>query len=570
MIRVKTSKSIFGAVVFLAFIIVSTYAMDRLSTFLSLKNRLQSRSVPSGMLNYGSLAKIMKQLGLVRVVPNDNTLFSHTDIEHTDIDGNLFQRKRQITDFMYSANPGGMKSMPASNVISPEDFREGWPLISIVANDEDLYDPEKGIILNYQKKGIPWERLSSVSYYDENGVLAFSGNAGLRLHGGKLRKERPGFRLYFRKQYGVQKLAGEILGLDVKSIKTLVIHDNRPQERLFTNDLAFDIARRIGCVVPVTKPVLFFLNGKSKGIYFISEHLSRRQWREHFSHDNFVLYRFKGENDKEAKVAFIGMQRWLSNGSVRFTMEEALKYIDIDNFTRWTISVIFCGTGDAHQGLMLLNKSEVKGGARYFFVNWDMEASFGFDTVDSEKYNWQKSGFEIALPGNGRMVPRAILLARLLRESPEYKSYFIRMNMDILNHLLTPDFFAERVGFYKKLLDSYGGEKRFTPEMEEFFKYRGDFIREQICSYFKICEIYTCRIRNYENRKLIIDGYPESSDYRGKYFKNWEMTAEPHESCRDSFLYWLVNGQKISKPRLAFGVVADMEIIPVFKKTSGV
>jgi len=304
--------------------------------------------VSTALLNYGVMGRVMKQLGVIKAIPNDYSRFPAPKEEQSDLTLNILQKKRQGGKYLYTANPGGTKTMPSSMVIDEKDFRDGWPLLSIVADPNSLYGPE-GIITNATRRGRQWERLAYVSYY-ENGQLLFSSGVGLRIHGGESRKSkiRPqSFRLYLRKDYGANQFPpGILFEAETEPLKCLVLRLDWLRGWPFICPLAFDVIRQIGCIAPEAKPVLFSLNGEPMGIYWLSEHLSKRQWTSHFGHDNFVFYRYKSVNDEETRKIYGQMIRWGRDTGAKITMEEAGKYIDVDNLSRQIFSIMFCGNSD--------------------------------------------------------------------------------------------------------------------------------------------------------------------------------------------------------------------------------
>jgi len=282
-----TKAIICGLVLFVA----GGFFLERSAWFVPLKQSLRCQTVPTGLLGYGAMGKVIKDLGLVKAVENDYSRFPKT-LGDVNINIPIFQKQRQVGTYLFAANPGGIEEFPSSRVINEECFREGWPLISIVADHNDLYGYERGIAVRKglvppaERKGLEWERFASISYY-EHGKLLFATGAGLRTHG-QIAKS---FRLYFRDEYGADQFkSGVLFDSESQPIKRLVVHDDYPHGLHFTTSLAFDIARQIGCVVPEAKPVIFFLNGKSQGLYWISEHLSKKQWESHFKHDNFLFF----------------------------------------------------------------------------------------------------------------------------------------------------------------------------------------------------------------------------------------------------------------------------------------
>ena len=68
-----------------------------------------------------------------------------------------FKKKRKVGQYLYLANQGGMEGFPSSQVIRPEYFRDGWSLISVVTDEENLFDPKTGIVVNSEGRGKDWE-----------------------------------------------------------------------------------------------------------------------------------------------------------------------------------------------------------------------------------------------------------------------------------------------------------------------------------------------------------------------------------------------------------------------------
>ena len=99
--------------------------------FRPLKNALQCRSVPTGILNYGFLGKKIKSVGLVQAVPNDFRRFSKNDRESLDPYATIFQRKRLVTDRLFAANPGGYAAFSSSRIMEGKKVKKGWLDVSM-------------------------------------------------------------------------------------------------------------------------------------------------------------------------------------------------------------------------------------------------------------------------------------------------------------------------------------------------------------------------------------------------------------------------------------------------------
>ena len=568
----------------LIFFIVIGIVAEQARIFSPLKEAMRSQTVPSGLLNYGTMGKVLKRLGVIMAVPNDYARFPASTLRQIDENTPIFQKKRQVGKFLYKVNPRGEKEMPSSSIIKEDYHKEGWPLLSVTVDENGLYHPERGIITNYNGRGKKWERLAYVSYF-EKGKLLFATAAGLRLHGGFTRnppkhwkKRNYSFRLYFRDEYGVDQFKpGLLFNADCEPVKHLVVHNVMPWQRRYTASIAFAIARQTGCAVPETRVTQFYLNGKPQGYYYLSEHLNKNQWISHMGHDNFAFYKTRGGGDKETLQDYKKLETWAKNPRVKMTMQEANKVIDVDNFTRHVFSWVFCGTTDQVQGTAVLDRN--RPGARWFWINWDMDQSF----LDLEKGNikrkhWEQPGLVLAAGLNKEWMKhfvRPVLFRRLVKESPEYRKYFVRLTMDLLNHRLTPDFLSSLIDYYQKLPAPHGGGESLTEEktrlendlgnLRKYMKHRPGFIRKEIREYFGAGEILTCRIKGAPGYRYKIDGYPEKGNYRGYYYKGKTITIEitKPQQTPNRFSHWLVNGKKYSTAVLSIPVDNDLVISPV-------
>ena len=568
-----------AAIIICCLIIFAAFGlwMENSPLFDTERQVVHSKSVPTAILSYGSMGKLLTRLGLIKAVENDYAVFKPSENGSAQKNTNGFQKKRQVGKYLYHANSGGMKNMPSSLVISDENFVPGWPLISIVVDDDSLYSPETGIVTNYNGRGQQWERLAYVSYY-EDGKLLFATSAGLRLHGGRsrrpatkeelanrlilpenARKKNSSFRLYFRDDYGMNHIQpGVIFADQTTPIKTLVVRYEKSRAWPFRICMSHDIVNRIGGIAPPAKPAILYLNGQLRGPYFVCEHISKRQWARHFEHEDFAFYRYKGKSDAESEKVYQKMLRWGMDTRKRLTLEDAKKVIDVENLSCFMLSLAFCGTDDGFQGAAMLDTS--RDDAKWFWLNWDMDATGWHGKLERE--SWEKT-----LPTKYRSGIQAILFKRLLTECPQYRAYFARLVTDRLNHRIDVDFLNQRVEYYDRLAIDYGLDKALLGE-RHFFDRRGDYVRDQMAEFpfFGVPENFACQVKGPSGTKYIIDGYPKEKPYRGRYFKTMPITVEIAESPPDRrFAHWLINGRKVTDPRLVYAIQSDTVIEAVFE-----
>ena len=103
--------------------------------------------------------------------------------------------------------------------------RATLPLLSLIIDPDDLWDPERGIYINYEGRGDVWERPVDITYVDKDRRSGFHVLAGIRIHGGGSRSFEKGLRLYFRQEYGFSQLEYPLFADSDRPIQTCV-HSN--------------------------------------------------------------------------------------------------------------------------------------------------------------------------------------------------------------------------------------------------------------------------------------------------------------------------------------------------------
>ncbi len=565
-----------GIICGLIFFVSVGFWLDNSGLFAPLKMSMRSKAVPTGLLRYSTLGKVLAMIGVTRAIANDQSMFKPT--ENTANDG-IFQKKQQVGEYLFEINPGGMADFPSSQIIDREKFIGDWPIISIVTDDDNLYSPEKGIVVNYNGRGQKWERLAYVSYY-ENKKLLFATSAGLRLHGGtsrlpktkaekqnrlmlpeNAREKSSSFRLYFRDDYGINNIpAGLVFGPDAKAIKTLVVHYEKMKSWPFRHCLSYDIVNQIGGVAPKAKPAILYLNGKYCGAYFICEHVSKRQWTCRFEHEDFAFHRYKGKSDEESEKIYRNMAGWAMDTRKRMTLEEAQKHIDVKNLSCFLFALAFCGNSDGFQGAAILETKKTD--AKWFWVNWDMDGSWWYRKADNREV------WEMALPAKNRSGLHPYIFSRLLTESPEYRSFFAKLVTDILNHKLNHEYLDSRLEYYDRLAKAIGIKEEKLLRGGHFFEHRADYVRSQMAEFpfFGVSDNYEFQLKGPDNAEYTIDGYHEHAGYKGAYFKGMPVTVKVEKPPKHKqFSHWQVNGKKIDDHDLAFRIFSGTTVRSVFK-----
>jgi hypothetical protein len=518
--------------VFPLLVVLVGLAVERGGLLPELRGAVQARSIPTGMLRQGETAKLAR-------------LFEHKTrrgVELAGIDAGL--------------EPA---AMPSTLVLPAGATERPRPLLSLAVDEDDLYDPQTGILARPFKRGKKWERPGYVSFFDDGGALRFGSAVGVRVHGGKSRgHEYKSFRLYFRDLYGAEQFGGGLLfGSAADPIRSLVVHNDRrtlgrdPERPVwrFMNPLAFDIVRRVGGLAPPTEPVELYLNGESQGPYVLMEHLDENGLRVLLGADSLTFGRTRLDADPEPfragdRAAFDEFWDWPLEAQAPLTIEAARRRVDLDNLVAWFIAVLYCGTTDPFQGPVVLAGTGPE--ARWRWVSWDMDQSF-MDYYDRVEQAWRIDTFdEVLVRGRVRDKRRAVLLDRLREESPEFTALFVRVVEERLNHDLTPEFLDARVAHYAELATLLGAEDlRFVDDLQRFVEGRHAALRDQLPRYFDSGPAR--RVRVDADRALVVDGRLVDPPYQGWYFETQPPRIETRAEDRAALRFWLVDGRRVER-----------------------
>lgn len=462
---------------------------------------------------------------------------------------------------------------PSATNLPPDALTARVPVISVAINPGD----HQSILSSPSRRGRQTERAVFVSYL-EPGELPVSFSAGLRLHGGRSRRgsAKKSYRLYLRPEHGTASLPTGLFFSrndppDPPALSRLVLHndsrfDNFDRDWRLVNPMAYEIARRVGAQTPRTRPVRFYLNGEAQGTYVLTEYLDATYFESRLGHPDFTMSRTKHDpggsrletGDDEAYADFIHLSRHTAEAS----LEEIAAAVDIDNLFKWFASVLICGTDDFLQGPMVLDQSEP--GAKWFWVNWDMDHSFMSAGSRTLEEPWT---FNL-LREVGRIdKPRARLLKRLFRDEKQ-RAEFLRLYSESMNHRVTPPFLEELVDRYEALAEDLGIEERsYFEHLRRFLDHRPERVRWQLNARLAAGEVRRAQVTVPPGRSLEIDGYAWPADYAGRYFDGQRVRVAVAADDRANFSHWLVNGEEVGQEgdTLQWVLHADTRIEPVFR-----
>lgn len=311
------------------------------------------------------------------------------------------------------------------------------PVINIVADPVDLFDPVTGIYPNFEERGSEWEKPVHVSIFSPDGSVSESIDAGLRMHGGFSRSAaKKSFRLYFRNQYGAPSASlpwmerspvGAIEQLVLRAGGNdgfLVTSTTQLQEVTFIRDqIMRDWYHQQGQYAADGFFAALYLNGQYWGLYNATERITDDQMGVVTGQGpeqdvvkgtwTFATKYFTEATDGQLD-AWNQFLTWLSTNDVATDpgMEGLKQQIDYRNFLDFFALNIFCQNEDWPHNNWIASRHQTDPNARWIFHEWDTEWGLGLRPQgwESDSMQWAMgNNFHLSTSHNGRIAPLSML-----------------------------------------------------------------------------------------------------------------------------------------------------------------
>lgn len=338
------------------------------------------------------------------------------------------------------------------------------PIVSLITDADNLFDHENGIYTpgakydiddpawtgNYFERGELWERPVHVEYFEQDGTLGFSQNAGMRIHGGKTRQgAQKSFKLYARDDYGKKYFDYNLMPhRQHDKYKRFLLQTTFGswENAIITDVLSHEIVREIGIDFLDYRPVVVFINGEYWGIQTIRDKIDERYvaYSNNLDEDSVEIRGFYN-------VPYLYLKVFVESNdlSIPENYDYVKSKLDIENFIDYYIAEMFLKNFDwpANNIDAWIEKNE-EGKWKWLF--YDIDAGFGnynynmFDhlRVTDSSVIWPNS------PGSTAMY-------RNLLENEEFKNQFINRYAELLNSTFQKDPMIQKLN---KIIELYESE----------------------------------------------------------------------------------------------------------------
>lgn len=255
------------------------------------------------------------------------------------------------------------------------------PSISIVTDNESLFDLRTGIYVNALMHGIDWERFCSVELINSNEEDGFNVNAGLRIRGGWSRNDnfaKHAFRLFFREEYGFSKLkyrlfkdegTDEFDKIDLRTAQNYAWSNNNVHNTFVREVFSRDTQREMGQPFTRSRYYHLYLNGMYWGLYQTQERAEASYAESYLGgkQEDYDVIKVNGDYSYTIEATDGNTDKWeeiwnmcvkgFSSNSSYFQLEGkdskgipvkgVEEKVDIDNLIDYMITIFYTGNFDA-------------------------------------------------------------------------------------------------------------------------------------------------------------------------------------------------------------------------------
>jgi hypothetical protein len=339
-------------------------------------------------------------------------------------------------------------------------LRYNYPVISLVTNPDNFFDKDKGIYVpgkdyiktqygtkwsgNYLERGKQWERPVNIAFFEKNGDVAFSQNAGVRIHGhDSRRKTQKSLRLYARKEYGKKILNYKLfLQKNKNKFKRFILQASFRGNVGFNDLLIHDIARNLNIDAQDYRPVIIFINGEYWGIHTIKDRIDKYYLSSKYNVDKnkIDILENDGTEIEGSKKNYRTLILFIKNNDLTDTKNyEYIKtQIDIENYINYQITNIYFNVYDWVNNIKFWRAQTSNGKWRWIL----------YDSNSGLKKDYTYNSLQQATVENKKTNT---LLFRNLLKNKEFKNQFINTFALIINTDFSKDTVINKINQFENI-----------------------------------------------------------------------------------------------------------------------
>ncbi len=440
------------------------------------------------------------------------------------------------------------------------------PVISISANPEDFFDHNTGIYVRgpNAQSDFPhfgsnfwndWERPVHIEFFEPNGELGFSADAGTKIFGGWSRGQaQKSLSFFARKQYGVSEFNYKIFPKkDIDKFESFVLRNsgNDWQNSHFRDGMQTSLLEHLDVDRQAFRPATVFINGEYWGIQNLREKVN-----EHFLDANHkgvdsdevdLLERnatvIEGDGEHYRQSLAILQQQ---NIRLNEVYENFKDHVNVDNFIDYQAAQIYYNNTD-WPGNNIKYWRHREDGGRWRWIIYDTD--FGFGIWNSGDFADNTLSFALNPNGpNWPNPPWSTFMLRTLVLNERFEQRFVNRFATHLSSVFVASRVINRISEIERTIETemprqrsrWGGNmgswRSSVSNMKNFANRRVSYVLGHLRSRFGLGTQRRLIIRRDDDNGMVLVEGVELRDYpfSGTFFQGTpiEISVMPNPGYR--------------------------------------
>ena len=410
------------------------------------------------------------------------------------------------------------------------------PVISLISDPYNLFDPDSGIYTNYT---MDWERSAHVEFFEDDKSFGFSENCGIEIYGSQSANwDQKSITVKFKDKYGVTNIDYPLFpGFRINTFKAFVLRNagNDFQYTHIRDAVMQTLVKDLDIDYLEYRPATSFINGEYWGIYNIREKINEHYIANRHGVDpnNIDLLENNMKVIQGDSLSYQQLIDYISTNDM--TTDDAYTYldsvIDLDECILYFAAQAYYDNLD-WPGTNIKFWRERSASGKWRWILFGVEFGFGLYAHGP----WEDHVAFMFSPVETRYSnpPWATLLQRKLIENPTFRNRFINQIADLLNTNFKSERVIEVINTLANHISSeitkhrarWGIAGENLNKMTSFAQERPAYMRDHVRNYFNCGEDGTLTINATTGGSVQLNTLRLQSDdmpFSGIYFQGNEV-----------------------------------------------
>lgn len=386
----------------------------------------------------------------------------------------------------------------------------GFATVSISTDPENLWSEDTGIYTfghNYEPEypyhganfWQEWEKPAHIEFFETDGTLAFSLDAGISIHGEYTQAlDQKSFGIDARKKYGSRYINYPVFPEKQTTHYQSIVLRNSGQDNGNTkirDVLISQLMKEYGLEYQAYRPSVLYLNGEYWGFYTLRESTDRHfiaSCNPSIDKDNLDIIEGDWRVHQGDRNNFLALQDYIKNHdmSIDEHYQHVSSWMDVDNFIDYQIAVIYGANVDNGN---IKYWRERKEGSKWRWILYDFDMAFRYPEHDTVSHVFNPAG-----TGSGKAFSTVIQMGLL--QNQQFREQFLRRFAYHMRTTFEPEHVLAKIDEiageiepeikrnYTKWKGSYNTWQSCITKLKDFFVERPAYARKYIQQYFNLTE----------------------------------------------------------------------------------